>query len=252
LRVAAPGLVCLAAALSAGSACAGAWTQPKGKGQVILKYENMLAKHGFDPAGHLLPLSVDRQDRSIGVFAEYGLTDRLTLQVKGDWQTGQDAFVDYQGRGPLEVGVTWQVWRDDANAVSLYVGYADGGEGRNAGYASPGVGDRDWEVRTSAGRSMAGGRAFVEVQGARRFREGLPDETRADLTVGAHFGQDWMLLGQAFGGVADNSGPRWLNLETSIVRRLGDWSLQVGWRQTVAGREAPKARGAILALWRRF
>ncbi|MBA3049587.1 MAG: hypothetical protein FP822_08495, partial [Brevundimonas sp.] len=74
------------------------------------------------------------------MFLEYGLTDRLTVQFKGDWQSGEDAFVEYEGRGPLEIGVTWQAWRDDRTAVSLYAGYADGGEGRNAGYAAPGVG----------------------------------------------------------------------------------------------------------------
>lgn len=249
---------------SASGAQAGAWTQPKGRGQVIVKYEDMRADRGFDPDGNRLDLPAERRDRSAGAFAEYGLTDRLTLQVKGDWQTGEDAFVDYDGRGPVEIGVTWQAWRDDHAAVSLYGGYAAAGDGRNAGYAPPGVGDQDWEVRASAGRSFGGGiddgmigrwgpdRSFVEVQVARRMRDGLPDESRADVTVGGHFGDHWMVLGQAFGGVADGDGARWLSVETSVVRRIGDWSLQAGWRQTVAGRENPVAQGAVIALWRRF
>lgn len=43
----------------------------------------------------------------------------MTVQFKGDWQSGEDAFIDYEGRGPLEIGVTWQAWRDDRAAVSL-------------------------------------------------------------------------------------------------------------------------------------
>ncbi|MBU4136350.1 MAG: hypothetical protein KJ690_08040, partial [Alphaproteobacteria bacterium] len=181
-----------------------------------------------------------------------------TVQFKGDWQSGEDAFVEYEGRGPLEIGVTWQAWRDDRTAVSLYAGYADGGEGRNAGYAAPGVGDSDWEVRTSVGRSFGGaGRwgpsgSFVDIQAARRMREGLPDETRIDATAGAHLGDDWMVLAQAFGGQTDDGGPRWLSVETSIVRDMGDWSLQAGWRHTVAGRETPEGGGPVIALWRRF
>ena len=254
----------ISALTSASGARAGAWTQPQGKGQVIVKYEDMRADRGFDRDGNRLPLPADRRDRSAGVFAEYGLSDRLTLQVKGDWQTGEDAFFDYDGRGPVEIGVTWQAWRDDHAAISLYGGYAAAGDGRNAGYAAPGVGDRDWEVRASAGRSFGAGvgdggngrrgpdRSFVELQVARRMRDGLPDESRADITVGAHFGDHWMVLGQAFGGVADGGGARWLSVETSVVRHIGDWSLQAGWRQTVAGRETPLAQGGVIALWRRF
>ncbi|HWQ88076.1 hypothetical protein [Brevundimonas sp.] len=252
-------LIGLAALAGAGTACAGPWTQPEGRGQVILKYEDMRADRGFDTDGSLADLPAERRDSVASVFAEYGLTDRFTFQLKGDWQSGEDAFVDYEGRGPLEIGVTWQAWRDDRTAVSLYGGYADGGEGRNAGYAPPGQGDSDWEMRASIGRSFggAGGRwgssgGFVEVQGARRMRQGLPDETRVDATAGAHFGDDWMVLAQAYGGQADDDGARWLSVEASLVRDLGDWSLQAGWRQAVAGRETPQGGGPVVALWRRF
>lgn len=253
------GLLAATALLAAaGSASAGPWTQPRGQGQIILKYEAMEADRGFDMDGVLADLPAGRRDTVVGVFAEYGLTDRLTLQFKGDWQSGEDAFVDFDGRGPLEIGVTWQVWRGDRAALSLYAGYADGGEGRNAGYAGPGVGDSDWEVRASVGRSFGGfdrwgpSGSFVDLQTARRMRQGLPDETRVDATAGLHFGEDWMVLTQAFGGQADEGGPRWLSLEASVVRDFGDWSVQAGWRQAVAGRETPEARGPVIALWRRF
>lgn len=251
-------LAAMALLATAGSAAAGPWSQPKGQGQIILKYEAMEADRGFDMDGALADLPADRRDTVLGVFAEYGLTDRLTLQFKGDWQSGEDAFVDYDGRGPVEVGLTWQAWRDDRTAVSLYAGYADGGEGRNAGYAPPGVGDSDWEVRASFGRSFSGsGRlghsgTFVDLQAARRMRAGLPDETRIEATAGVHLGEDWMALAQGFGGQADGGGPRWLSLEASLVRNFGDWSVQAGWRQAVAGRETPEAAGPMVAVWRRF
>jgi hypothetical protein len=255
-----PLLLAFAAGVVATPAAAGAWTQPKGKAQLILKAEAMRADQGFDPDGRLRDLPARRRDDTLGVFAEYGLTDRLTVVMKGDWQSGEDAFVDYEGRGPLEVGVNWQAWRSDRAAVALYAGVADGGEGRNAGYAAPGVGERDWEVRASLGRSFAAPRGrlgafsggFVELQTARRMRQGLPDETRIDATVGAHFGDDWMLLGQAYAGQADDDGPRWLSVEASLVRHVGDWSFQAGWREAVAGRETPRSSGPVLAVWRRF
>jgi len=253
------GLVAVLALAVAAPASAGAWTQPRGKGQAIFKYEDMRADLGFDPAGNLADLPARRSDRSLGVFAEYGLTGALTFQVKGDWQSGEDAFVDYQGRGPIEVGVTWQAWRNDRTAVSLYAGYADDGAGRNAGYAAPGVGGKDYEVRASVGRSFDGSEGpwspagtFVELQAARRMRQGLPDETRVDFTAGRHLGDGWMVLGQAYAGAADDDGPRWLSLEASVVRDFGPWSLQAGWRQAVAGRETPRSAGPVIGLWRRF
>lgn len=239
--------------------CAGPWVQPKGHGQVILKVEDLRADEAFDADGFTVLLPSERRDSAVGVFAEYGLTDRVTLQLKGDWQDGRDLLSDYQGRGPIEIGATYQLWRDDYGAVSLYAGYADGGEGRNAEYAAPGVGDHDVELRASAGRSFATPqsrfgpeRMFVDLQGARRFRQGLPDETRLDLTVGGHYGADWLILAQAYGGVSDGDGARWLTAETSVVRRFGAWSLQAGWRQSVAGRDVPVASGPVIAIWRRF
>ena len=84
------------------------------------------------------------------------------------------------------------------------------------------------------------------------MRDGLPDETRIDATVGAHLNQDWMVLAQAFGGRADEGGPQWLSVEASVVRDFGGWSLQAGWRQAVAGRETPESGGPVIAVWRRF
>lgn len=242
----------------AGPVSAGAWVQPRDGGQVIVKFEDMRASQGYDLDGRLRDLPAPRRDSALGVFAEYGLTDRLTLQLKADAQDGRDAFFDYRGRGPVEIGATWQVWRDDAAAFSLYGGYADAGDARNAGHANPGEGQRDWELRASVGRSVdtagprwAPDRAFVEVQAARRVRDGLPDETRMDLTLGAHFGRRWLALAQAYGGRADH-GARWVSVEGSIVRAQGAWSLQAGWRRAVHGREAPMAQGLVFALWRRF
>lgn len=254
-------VIALAAALGAvaHNAHAGAWALPKGKSQIIVKADALEADEGFDPDGQRLPLFATREDTTLGSFAEYGLTDNMTLQIKADYQQGRDAFVDFEGRGPVEIGVRWQAWRDDRTAVSLYAGYALDGEGRNGGYAAPGMGDQDWETRLLVGRAFGGGTerqwladgGFAEVQVARRFRDGLPDETRIDATVGLDIAPDWQVLTQAFGGVSD-TGPRWLNLETSVVRRLGAWSAQAGWRQTVWGRETAIAQGPVVAIWRRF
>lgn len=253
------------ATVASSSATAGAWTQKKGRAQVIVKAERMRADEGFDPDGVRRPLPGERRDDAVSGFAEYGLTDALTLQLKGDWQAGEDAFVDYRGRGPLQAGLVWQVWRNDAGAISLQGSYARGGEGRNAGYAAPGVGDDEVEVRIAGGWSFGGDRpssrwrawltprnTFVELQLARRMRNGLADETRLDATLGRHFGRRWMVLNQIYAGETDRGGSRWVQNETSVVRHAGHWSLQAGWRTSTGGREAPASSGPIIGVWRRF
>lgn len=242
------------------AACAGAWNPPKGQGEIIVKYEVVRADQALIAGGARVDLPGGRRDVAASVFIEYGLNDRFTLQAKGEWQDGRDAYVDYQGLGPIELGVRWQAYRDDRTVAAVYVGYARGGSGRNAGYAPPGEGDGDLETRVLAGRSFGGdGRGgwaaqggFADIQIARRWRAGLPDEVRADATAGVNLGADWMAMAQAFGGMADGDAARWLSLETSVVRRMGDWRLQAGWRQTLAGREIPAGSGPVVGIWRRF
>ena len=238
-------------ALIAGEAPAGAWPTPKGRTQVIVKYEHMRAEEGFDPSGARADLPAPQTDRVLGVFAEHGLTERITLQFKGDLQDGEDAFARYSGRGTAELAVRVNVWRGDWSVLSVQAAHAWGGDARNALYAPPGAGEGDWELRLLAGRSFQRRGAFVEAQLARRFRDGLADETRLDLTAGADLAPGWAVMTQVFAGAADE-GARWANVETSLVRTLGDWSVQAGWRHSAWGREAPISSGPVLALWRRF
>ncbi|WP_341923607.1 hypothetical protein [Peiella sedimenti] len=202
-----------------GAACApalaGAWPQPRGDAQVIMKWERMQADQAFDPDGLLVDLAVPREDEALSLYGEYGLTDRLTLVGRTEWQSGEDQFADYSGRGPSEIGLRYTAWRDERTSVAVQGVYAAPGEGRNAGYAAPGEGEGDWEIRLLAGRSgqmkrlWRGAPVFAELQAARRFRAGLPDETRLDATVGVDISENWSLMSQVFAGQGDGEfGPR--------------------------------------------
>lgn len=127
------------------------------------------------------------------------------------------------------------------------------GDGRNVGYAPPGAGGTDYEFRLLAGRSFSvdGKPVFVEGQAAWLARDGLPAESRLDLTLGYEASPRWLLLVQSYGGLTD-AEPAWLKMEASVVGRFGDWSLQAGWRSAVAGRAGPIEDGPVVALWRRF
>jgi hypothetical protein len=238
---------------------AGAWPLPQGDTQVILKFEDSQANSAFDPSGNRVAIPHLRDD-SLSLFVERGLTDRLTLQGKVGYTEGEDQFVRYSGRGPVELGLRYALLNGPKGVLSVYVGAVAAGEGRNAGYAPPNAGQGDIELRLLAGRNITlrGQPVFAEVQVARLFRRGLPDETHIDATLGWKLGSRWLVLAQAYSGRADPGGtdgpvaPEWLKLETSVVRHMGPWSVQLGWREAAWGHESPIERGPVIGVWRRF
>ena len=240
---------CLAPSVAA----AGAWPVAPGKTQVIGKYERQSADKGFDPQGLLVDID-RRRDEAVSVFVEHGLTERLTLQAKAGVTRGGDRWADYSGRGPVELGLRWAVQQGDHSALSVYLGAAEAGVGRNAGYAAPGQGSLDLEARVLYGRSATwrGRPVYLDLQAARLKREGLADENRLDMTLGLRPTPKLLLLAQTYAGQAERRGAdsRWLKSEISVVRAFGAWNAQVGWRDTLAGRETARDRGVVLALWR--
>jgi hypothetical protein len=247
--LAAPGM------LGASVAWAGAWPEPAGQTQVIFKFEDEQAGSAFDPDGNKVSIP-HLSDDNLSVFFERGLTDRLTLQGQAGLTQGEDEFIHYSGRGPIALGLRYALIHRPKWVVSLYVGGVYDGVGRNAGYALPHQGNSDVEVRMLAGRSGVWKKrpVFAEVQVARLVRSGLPDETHIDATAGVTFAPNWQLFLQSYNGRADSSpvAPEWSKLEASVVRKLGRWSLQAGWRETVWGREDPITGGPVVAVWLRF
>lgn len=222
---------------------------------MIAKYERTTADQGYDPTANLAPIA-PRRDEMLSVFFERGLTSRLTLQAKVGATRGHDRWAAYSGRGPVEAGLRWTARRDDRSSLAVYLGAGEAGVGRNAGYAAPGKGSLDLEARVLYGRSATwrGREVFVDLEAARLKRQGLADETRLDTTLGFRPARSWLLLAQTYAGQADRDqiNARWVKSEVSVVRTFGDWSVQAGWRDTVAGREVARDRGVVLALWRRL
>lgn len=251
----APYLIACLACFPAPPVLAGAWPMPVGQTQAILKYEGSTASRAYDANSVILPIAKLR-DETLSLFLEHGLTSRLTLQAKLGVTRGSDAFIHYAGRGPAEIGLRYTVYKGQLGVLGVYAGAVAPGVGRNAGYAAPHAGGGDLELRLLGGRSATlwGRPLFGSVEVARLFRRGLPDETHLDVTLGMTPSPGWLLLVQSYGGRADATSlaPRWVKAEASLVRHLGPWSLQAGWRATANGRETPVEAGPVIGLWRRF
>ena len=243
--------------MAAGSARAGAWPEGAGVTQLILKYERGRADEDFG-AGGGRSRAPHVADDDLSLFVEHGLTDRLTFQGQIGWTRGAVGPFESDGRGPLAAGLRWTAYvgAGGREVISLYAGGVLDGEGRNAAYLLPGQGDHDGEFRVLYGRSarLFGREAFLDLQVARLVRSAFADETHVDVTLGCEVARGWLLLLQNYDGDASTPGrdPRWAKLEGGVVRRLGGWRVQAGWRATVAGRFTPAEGGPVLAVWRRF
>jgi len=227
----------------------------QGQTQMIAKVERQSADQVFDADGAVQDLG-RREDETASLFIEHGVTDRLTLQAKAGLTRGRDPFARYEGRGPVELGLRYAVLKRPRTVAAIYVGAAEPGVGRNAGYAAPGQGEVDLEARLLLGRSVTTrlGEIFSDLQLARLRRSGLADETRMDATLGFRPTRNWLVMAQAFAGEAEASPrrSRWIKAELSVVRGFGPWRVQAGWRQTLAGQEIACDRGAVLGIWRDF
>jgi len=246
----------LVAAAFATSAQAGAWSMPKGEGQVIVRFERQTAEEAFAADGSTIAIE-PRWDEAATAFVEYGLTDRLTFQGKAGLARGRDRFTGYEGASPAEVGLRWRVLERGRAVASVYLGAITPGEGENAVYVSRVRSQGDLEARVLVGRSARAFRrpAFAELQAARLWRIDAGDETRLDLTAGVEPSSNWLVLVQVYGGMTDEGAalrPGWLNQEVSVVRRFRGWRAQAGWRTALQGRDATRGSGPIMAVWRSF
>lgn len=223
-----------------------------GRTQAILKYENETADEAFDENGVVIPIR-EESEEAVSLFLEHGLTKRITLQGKLGWTRGQGLFDEYRGSGPLEFGARYVLFHAPRTVVSVYAGGQIAGESLDApGRAGkPGV-----EVRLLAGRSGELWRhhVFAELQLARLTVAGWPDETRVETTLGIEPRRHWLLLAQTYAGRQDAApvAPLWVKSEWSVLRDVGRWRLQAGWRSVQLGIETPVSRGPVVALWRTF
>jgi hypothetical protein len=240
---------------SVGLAQAGAWPEPAGETQAIVKFEDEQADDAFDPKGARIAIP-HISDADLSLFIEHGLTQRLTLQAQAGLTEGEDAFIHYAGRGPIALGLRYALVDRRSWVLSFYIGGVYDGVGRNGGYTLPHQGNDDLEMRALAGRSFSWREhpMFTEIQVAYLVRSGLADEIHVDATAGAALAPHWQIFLQSYSGRADAHpiAPEWSKLEASLVRQLGRWSVQAGWRQTIFGREDPIIAGPVIALWRRF
>ncbi len=236
---------------------AGAWTLERGTGLAIAEIAGLSADERFD--AERAPVAEPDFAKLDGrVLVEYGLTDAVTLRMRGAYENGrQDGFDPSAWRGIAlaEVGARLRVL-DRGRFVGSIEGalrLAEPASGRPAA---------EFEARLLGGVSfeLLHRSAFVDVQLGYRFRpQARTDEALLALTAGIRPFERTLLLVQSFSTVATTLSDAGLPLhdrhviQGSVVFDVSRrWSLQLGGGRTVAGSSTLRERSAFASLWLRF
>ena len=256
-------ILALAAALAPAAASAGAFLQLPGAGQVILGATFTRAGRAFDARGRSVRRTAYRKSE-VQAYAEYGLSEAATLIVSPSLMQFHAAgsASGYAGLSESEIGAKVRLLLLGPAILSAQAtlrssgDVAGRGESRLAGPAGlradlrlmAGTGFQLWDMSGFAD-AEAGIRTPARQRGA---------EAHADLTAGIRPVPSVLLMAQSFSTLSariqGDRGPRQTHkLQLSAVFDIAPAvSVQLGGFAALAGRNAPRERGAVTAVWLRF
>ncbi len=267
---------------------AGAWTQAKGEGLIISGTSFNQANLAFDSEGKLrTPVDFEKIDSTF--FAEFGLTDKLTIVGSTALQdisyTSSQGPQRYNGFATSKVGMRYGLKSSSPWVFALQPSLVIPAGGEAVPDGDLGLGGFGAEMRVLAGRPINFGKrpGFINGEAAYDARSGgAPRQITADLTVGVKLADKVQLIGQGFYRHTNESlferdvilANESLKLQASLVFDLpkiglfkpkagedaaeqprpkrGNTALQIGLFQGVAGRNIVREQGAMMTLWNTF
>lgn len=209
---------------------AGAWPRPKG--ETFLSFGQQLSTG----ATTLFGAATDIRSWS-SVYAEYGLTDRLTVGLDAGLGQGQDERIE-----AVLAFARLPVWSPGEHRVAVDFGLGT-------------VAETDAVRQTRLRLGLAWGRGFAEgrwgggwlgMESSAELREPAGEvAVKADFTAGWKPNDRWMVIGQVQTGYYPAAGGI-VRLAPSVVRRLSARShLQLGVTAEVVGERALGLSGAV-------
>lgn len=219
--------------LGPGTAVAGAWPRPKGE-----TFVSLAARYSTG-ARTLISALQDIQSYN-SIYAEYGLTEKLTIGLDAGWGAGPGQSVT----GALVFGRI-PVWApgEQKVAVDLGFGYLDATDTGQELRIRPGLSwGRGFESRWGGG--------WLGMESSVEFRTPSGNTAvKVDFTAGLKPTERWMTILQVQTGAYPDAVPL-ARLAPSVVRKLGPHShLQVGAQLPLYG---DNAYGVMLGMWFTF
>lgn len=253
----------LGALVSPCAAFAGAWTLPRGSGQVVTTATASTANSGFD-GSRLAP--TPRYDKlELQGLIEYGITDRLTVIAAPGLQhidIASPTDAQRTGLGYTELGGRYRLLQADSWVLAGQATMRVPGTNDTSNPAAVGYTGVETDVRALLGYGFAlrAMPAFIDLEVAQHFRAGAPpDELRADVTFGVRVAPQWLQLAQSFNVISEGAGSApfasydYCKLQLSAVYSLtASVSLQLGGFTAYAGRNALQENGMIFGAWYRY
>lgn len=242
---------------------ASAWLEPKGGAQLITTFTDHASSGRFDDKGN--PVVPDYLRYEIASYAEYGLTDWLTLGVEPryEWARSGSGVSSQasQGMGDIDVFTRAPLTRLGAWVTSVQGTAILGAAYDKARRPAPGTGENAYELRLLAGRNLGSSESYVDFEtGYRAGQGGVADQFRFDATLGLKPWHRWLLLEEMFltkslgngDGVAGHAYDL-VTLQSSLVYSLTQYlGLQLGYERDIAGSAVGLGNTGVLALWARF
>lgn len=249
------------------TAYAGAWTLPKGDGQVIATWSLSEADESYSNDSKDL-IAAKFSKKELQLYTEYGITDTITLIGKSALHrvnySPQGERETRTGLGLTRLGIRRNLAHIFGWTVSLQQSLQLSASGEAIPDADLGQSGHGTELRLLAGRNLKGFgvTGFVDVQASETFRfNGNPSSRAYDLTLGFDIPYESQLFAQIFHLQTDanlNSTDLILPNEStkaqlSFVRPINSKNrLQFGAFHTIDGRNTVKETGATLSLWRAY
>ena len=250
--------------ISAQHSWAGAWNAPKNSGQIIVTGEFARGNSVFTDDSSQETAAFSKTETR--VFAEHGLHERWTLSVNtalemSQFQSEQSQF-SFDDFGDTAFGLRYQIKRDGKSALSAQLSYIiDGGPADNILDIN---GARDnLEFRALWGRDFFSekyGDIYIDAQIAGRFRldNGGYQSTHLDLTLGYKPSEKWSIFLQNFSTLREAESDQDFRVEEQVsvksslslgYRYKRGRMVQVGYGQTVFGRNTVKERSLFISTW---
>jgi len=249
------------------AAMAGAWPTPDGSAQIISTAVYSTAIHEFFANGKL-SREASFKKLEDQIYFEYGVTSRLTAVAATSFQdvdyVGRNGPERFQGFGESQLGLRYNFLNHEKWVLSGQLSGLISGGGEVFPDADLGSSGNGFEIRALVGHSyiFASKKGFAELQAAYRSRGGaIPEEWRLDATFGIEPRERFKIIGQGFYSRAENGlldvdrvrNNQSLKLNLSAVyQRTENRSLQIGYYQTVWGKNIVREKAFTAGIWQKF
>jgi len=248
------------------AANAGAWNLAPGEGQIITTYNYSQANEAYTDIEFLDP-AVEFAKSEVRVFYEHGLTKNVTVIVNAAHQmidfNGLQSSINFSDFDKTELGLRYEIKRREGLALSVQGSYILGG-GPPESILDIGSRKDSFELRGLWGQSkeFENYMIFFDAQTAIRARNtDRIEDWRADLTLGWKDKKRWLALLQGYYTERGSFGrdgfvvptQKRAKLQASLVYEYKKNRLvQLGYLQTIGGRNIVKEQTVSLGTWIRY